>query len=63
MIVCFLLFVSDLGAQVDGYIAVIAHTLVVGATKVSAPVSLSEGGATRNLLMVLGIETLKIAFQ
>lgn len=28
-------FNRDLGAQIDGYIAVIAHTLVVGASKVS----------------------------
>ena len=28
-------FYRDLGAQIDGYIAVIAHTLVVGASKVS----------------------------
>lgn len=31
----YLCFDSDLGAQIDGYIAVIAHTLVVGASKVS----------------------------
>lgn len=30
----YLCFDSDLGAQIDGYIAVIAHTLVVGASKV-----------------------------
>ena len=29
-----LLYFSDLGAHIDGFIAVVAHTLVIGASKV-----------------------------
>lgn len=34
LLICFLLLYSDLGCHIDGFIAVAAHTLVIGATKV-----------------------------